>query len=200
MNALAFMKVCFAVFCMLVLFPTILHAKADAELRKKAKAVLHRHLHDYDPGEAHDSLIDINGDGYADIIIEFYYNSGSGLKNGADLIMYDTVKKDFDARHIIRLVNPTFYFSQHRVVSYYVASGGGEAKKHHWHGIKLRLLENIVVDADNQKPLPFTFTKKDHITGKITKWKAAEIALPREYNYYNYTPLVAAPHYLLHKH
>ncbi len=190
----------FVIFFAALLFPATSHAKADAEMRKKAKALLHAHLHDYDPAEAHDSLMDMNGDGYDDIIVEFYYGAGTGLKNGVDLIMYDPAKKTFDARQSIRLVNPTFYFKKREVVSYYIASGGGEAKKQKWNGIKLKLIENIVVDVDSKTGLEFSFTQKNHLTGKVTKWKATEMVLPKEYNYFQYTPLVTSPHNLLHTH
>ena len=73
-----------------------------------------------------DTLIDLNGDNFKDILIEFYALAGTGEKNGVDVYLYNNSKKKFvQCEQLNYLANPTFYRDKKIVVGYYLGNGGG---------------------------------------------------------------------------
>jgi len=137
-----------------------------------------------------DTLIDINGDKQLDLLIEFYAASGTGLKNGTLIYLYDKSAKIF-WNEPISLPNPTFNFNNYTIVSYYVGNGGGFATELKWRGYRLDTLESIDIDittTDNK--LKVESIIRNYKTGKEFRTVTNEVKLPKKYNYYNYNPIV----------
>lgn len=68
-------------------------------LKTKARvfiAALHK-SYEYPMG-GRDTLIDLNRDGYKDILIEYYGCCGTGLKNRVDIYPYDSTRKRFSKK------------------------------------------------------------------------------------------------------
>lgn len=148
---------------------------------------------DYAANHGPDSLLDLNGDGYKDLLIECYGGSGSGFKNGADIYLYDVSGKRFSNK-VISLANPTFYFDRKTIATYYLGIGGGYAYTFRWKGKILDTLEYIDIEVDNRKAAPvFTIRRTDLVTRQTTS-KVTDIAdLPSSYRYGAYAPLIKKP-------
>lgn len=184
------MKILF--FIILCLFwPIIAWNQTKLDIQGKASIVTH-YLSDIGkyPETGLDTLIDLNGDCYPDILIESYSLNATGEGNGVDIVMYDPVKKMFDTSAIITLPNPSFNFKNRTVTSYYIGNGGGYAIKYEWKGYSLRLLEEYDIKITETPTLSFNFNYVNKTTGKIKKWKKSFIALPEEYKYLNYKNLI----------
>jgi hypothetical protein len=160
--------------------------------RKKADKIISglKLKNDYPIG-AKDTLIDLNGDQNKDILIEFYYSAGTGLKNGVQVFLYDKSKKQFrECEQLNHLANPTFYFNKKIVTGYYIAVGGGNATKLKWSGLSLDTLEFIEVETILKPTLRFKINSKNYVTKKMTSKTAEVVNLPKEYNYFNYKPII----------
>ncbi len=144
------------------------------------------------PMGGRDTLLDLNGDRFQDVLIEFYGQSGTGEKNGIEAYLYDTLKKTFKhCEQLDYLANPTFYRSKKIVVGYYLGNGGGGATKLKWKGLLLDTIEHITIDVTS-KESNITFKLKSHnyITGKKTVKTLPIMSLPDEYNYADYKPII----------
>ena len=163
----------------------------QGSLQAKAKLFIEA-LHDSDdyPMGGHDTLIDLNRDGYKDILVEYYGMSGTGLKNMVDIYPYDIEKKRFSLSNKICLANPTFYFKTRTIASYYIAYGGGGAMLHHWKGSGIVQDEKIDVEVTNADHPLFKYTLINCRTGKTHKWTDSMINLPARYRYYEYVPII----------
>ncbi|MPM06580.1 hypothetical protein SDC9_52881 [bioreactor metagenome] len=138
-----------------------------------------------------DTLIDMNGDGQADLLIEYYGASGTGLKNGAEIIFFNTSTKRFMPENPIALSNPTFYFTTNTVVSYYIGNGGGYANKFKWNGYMLDTLEHIDIDIQSSSGnFLMTSVIHDYTTGNVSTVTSNKVRLPAEYKYFDYKPIV----------
>ncbi|MHA4811196.1 XAC2610-related protein [Flavitalea flava] len=87
---------------------------SDTIIKIKAQKLL-RHLHEINkyPMGGHDTLIDLNGDHFKDILIEFYSLAGTGEKNCINVFLYDKVERKFiENKQLNHLCNPTFYFKK----------------------------------------------------------------------------------------
>ncbi len=127
-----------------------------------------------------DSIRDINGDGYLDLLIQFYPSSGCCRRNSFWIWLFDKGKDDF--REKIRLINPTFYPKENLVRGVnYGHPGEVPLYKMRWKGLGLDTLEYI-------HPLPgrkdtFLLTRKYEIyPGRYDPPKGKLISpLPKEY-------------------
>ena len=169
------------------------HGKTNTSIKKKAKkfTTLLKKNNNY-PWCGKDTLVDLNGDHYKDILIEFYATAGTGLKNGVEVYLYDHVKQKFVAcEQLNHLGNPTFYFNKKIVVGYYVGGGGGSATKLRWNGLKLDTLQNFDIDVIwAAKSVSFKLVSYNYITRKKSTKVVESMALPKEYNYCDYTPII----------
>ena len=136
-----------------------------------------------------DTLIDLNGDGHRDLLLEFYGSSGTGLKNRVNIYLFNNKKLRF-LKEPIDLPNPTFNFRNNTIVSYYVANGGGYATELKWHGLRLDTIESIEVNIHVSKEFKATAIIHNHLTGKETKKTTDMVWLPDKYKYWNYTPII----------
>ncbi len=184
------MRSALPIFLLVLLLPEMLNAKTKNSLYRQAKKIATNIEMSLSPAGGCDTLMDINGDGSKDIVVEFYSGCGTGEKNGTIMVMYDTIKKRFDTRHQITIPNAHFDFKKHTVTKYYVAAGGGYARLYKWKGIRLVLLEDVEVEVEPEPTLKFKMTRKNHITGKTTHWESDEVDLPAVYHYYKYKHLV----------
>gem|GEM_PF-4574847 len=138
-----------------------------------------------------DTLIDMNGDGQLDLLIEYYGASGTGLKNGAVIILFNTSTRRFMYENTIDLPNPTFYFNTNTIVSYYIGNGGGDATKFRWNGYRLDTLEYIDVDIQSASDeFLMTSVIHDYKTGRTSTVTSDRVRLPAEYKYFDYKPIV----------
>lgn len=146
---------------------------------------------DYTIRTGKDTLIDLNGDRYSDVLIEFYKSAGTGLKNAAHIYLYNNRTKRF-LKEPIELPNPAFNFENNTVVSYYIGLGGGYATELKWHGLKLDTLEAIDVDNEWGKKefKSSTAIIHNYLTGADTKKVSDMVWLPEKYKYGKYQPLI----------
>ena len=144
------------------------------------------------PIGANDTLIDLNGDGFKDLLIEYYGASGTGLKNGIGVYLYDNSKKKLKPCEALNhLANPTFYFDKKIVVGYYLGNGGGTATKLKWNGLRLDTLEHIGIDViNNGSSLSFKLISVDYSTKRQSSRTLETMDLPKEYKYMDYQPVI----------
>ena len=186
-----FLYIISAVSCVLLIDDS--YGQANSLVEKKAKELIPKLKSSGEyPWTGHDTLIDLNGDHYKDILIEYYGLAGTGLKNRITVYLYDNrVGKFKRCNQLCDLANPTFYFDKKIVAGYYVALGGGFAAKLKWKGLHLDSLEKIEVEVLNKgKEIHFKMTSFDFITKKTTSKILEQMALPVEYKYWDYTPLI----------
>lgn len=142
--------------------------------------------------DAKDTLIDLNGDGFKDLLIEFYGASGTGLKNRICAYLYDNSKKKLKPCDMLNyLANPTFYFDKKIVVGYYLGNGGGTATKLKWNGLRLDTLEHIDIDVIGKDgTTSFKLISVNYQTRRKS-FKTLEIMnLPDEYKYMDYQSVI----------
>jgi hypothetical protein len=161
-------------------------------LRRKGAKLLAdlKESNDYAIRFGKDTLIDLNGDGNSDLLIEYYKAAGTGLKNAVDIYPYNNKSNRFLTKPI-ELPNPTFDFTNNTVVSYYVGCGGGYATELRWRGLKLDTIESIDVENDQRNDI-FTSTAivHNHLTGAEKKKVSDMVWLPGRYKYFNYQPII----------
>lgn len=144
------------------------------------------------PIDERDTLIDLNGDGIKDLLIEYYGASGTGLKNRINAYLYDNSKKKLKPCEPLNyLANPTFYFDRKIVVGYYVGNGGGTATKLKWNGLRLDTLEHIDIDIINKdSSISFKLVSTNYLTKRQSYKSLAVMNLPKEYKYMDYQPVI----------
>lgn len=177
----------------LLLLPLFTQAQTNSSLRARSKAILQRLLDNGDlPSDAQDTLIDLNHDGYKDVLIEYYGRSGTGIKNRVMAFLYDPRSKRFqECPELSDLANPTFYFKEKIITGYYIGNGGGYAAKLKWQGRSLLRVE--VIDVDISQPNG-VFTCTLQITNYMGCRKSTRvcdrICLPEEYRYGQYLAVI----------
>jgi hypothetical protein len=162
-------------------------------MRKQAETIISKlkNNYEYSPG-ARDTLIDLNGDNCKDLLIEYYGESGTGLKNRIKVYLYDKSKKDFLlCKQLDYLANPSFYFDTKIVAGYYLANGGGNATKMKWDGLRLDTIEHINIDVITKaNDVSFKLTAYNYLTKKKTIQTLPLMKLPDEYRYMDYEPII----------
>lgn len=141
-----------------------------------------------------DTLLDLNDDGFIDILIEYYGTTGTGFKNAIEAYLYEKETGRFIYQEqLSALVNPTFYFRENIVCGYYVGYGGGWANMYKWaaNGKKLDTLEMFTLDINNVDGFKVNLEKTNFQNSRKThRWEADIIDLPRKYRYGKYSPLI----------
>lgn len=137
----------------------------------------------------YDTLIDLNNDGIDELFFEYYGLSGSGEKNRIELYQYDTIENVFKINESMsELVNPSFYFENNTICSYYIANGGGSASKYRWDMGKTALIENYNIEIFSQDSMKVIFN--NYVSGVCDTIIWNKISLPKEYRYGEYSQLI----------
>ena len=176
-----------------LLLPTMKSFGQTSSIEKQAQKIISQLKGNGEyPVDAMDTLIDLNGDGFKDLLIEYYGAAGTGLKNRITVYLYDEAKKKLKSCETLNdLANPTFYFKNKIVVGYYIANGGGSATKLKWHGLRLDTLEHIEVDVSNKGDQTiFSLTAYNFVSKKKTTKIVDAMELPKEYKYFHYQPII----------
>jgi len=189
-----FMKTPLIILLFVLLTPSVAYSQNNPALKKKADQLIKglKNKGDY-PNGGNDTLIDLNGDRYKDILIEYYGASGTGLKNRIQVFLFDPFRNKFkESEQLSNLANPTFYFNKKIITGYYVANGGGYATKMKWDHSKFDTLEYIDIEVNNSvKDHPvFTLSSYNYVTKKRQVKTLSVMDLPKEYNYWDYVPLI----------
>jgi hypothetical protein len=170
------------------------NCQANLSLEKKAgKIIAELKNNDKYPPGAKDTLIDLNGDHYKDILIEYNGSAGSGMKNKVAVYLYNkAAKKYFICQQLCDLANPTFYFDKKVVTGYYITPGGGDAIKLKWENLHLDSLEkiNVLVKWGEDSIPRFNMTVYNFVSGQTTTNWQNLFSLPKEYKYLDYSPLI----------
>jgi hypothetical protein len=181
------------IFTPIFLLPSPFTYGQTPAMKKQARNIIAGLKSTYDyPADARDTLIDLNGDSFKDLLIEYYGSAGTGLKNRVSVYLYHaSIKKFRPCEQLNYLANPTFYFSKKIVAGYYVANGGGSATKLKWNGLRLDTLEHINVDITyHDSTVTFKLFTNNFITKKKTYKTLHVMNLPKEYRYFDYIPII----------
>lgn len=181
------------VFIALLLNCFVSYAQSSSSVRIKADKLIRKLKADHNyPSGGKDTLIDLNGDKFKDILIEYYGASGTGWKNRTSVYLYNNSKAKFIAcEQLNDLANPTFYFNRKMVTGYYIGNGGGHAAKLKWNGLKLDILESIEIDIKRQgNSMVCKTIAYDHKTRKTTSAVFDKVVLPADYRYGYYQSLI----------
>ena len=189
------MKFCLRIIVTSVFLLTlcISFGQTNSSLKEKAKLFIEKLKKDGEyPFVAKDTLIDLNGDNFKDIIIEYYGSAGTGVKNRVTVYLYNNSTKKFTpCEQLDYLANPTFHFKEKIVAGYYVANGGGHATKLKWNKLKLDTLEHIDIDVFVQdSQLRFKLDSYNYVTKKRSTKTLEMMSLPKEYRYMDYVPII----------
>ncbi|UKN01308.1 hypothetical protein K6119_16390 [Paracrocinitomix mangrovi] len=80
-----------------------------------------------------DSVFDINYDGIADYVINFYYMCGNGLKNGWEVYISKPELNGFYRDTVLsEIVNPSYYPNQKKITGFYIPYGRGYCEEYHF--------------------------------------------------------------------
>jgi len=103
-------------------------------LKGKRENILRNFLKDHPiNGPDHDSLIDLNFDGYSDYLIFYYGLAGTGLKYMMQVYLYNKrIKSYIIDRQLSDIRNPTFYLKERKITGFYIGNGGGDGEKLEW--------------------------------------------------------------------
>jgi hypothetical protein len=95
-------------------------------------------------------LIDLNYDGYQDLVIWFQGGSGTGLKNWTAVFIYDPrfngYRKDST---LSSLPNASFYLSKHLITGFYIGLGAGNGSQVEWIKGNWITTKTFTVDSRN---------------------------------------------------
>ncbi len=190
-----FMKTSLIIFFLFVIGSSAAYSQSNFALKKKAEKLIRdlKESGNYPSIAGKDTLIDLNGDRYKDILIEYYGASGTGLKNRIQVFLYNPSQNKFkECEQLSGLANPTFYLSKKIITGYYVANGGGYATKLKWNHLKLDTIEyfDIEVNNSNKGPVTFTLSYYNHVTKKKQVKTLPVMELPEEYHYMDYVPII----------
>lgn len=128
------------------------------------------------------ALLDFNKDGHLDLFFEYYGLSGSGEKNCIDIYFFEPSLNKF-ADSCMTLVNPSYFYNDDIISSYYYGLGGGQAHKYQIKNGRLDLIESIEIDIQPSDSFQvfFRYSKKPFTDTLI--FTDNQVRLPEEYQY-----------------
>lgn len=127
-------------------------------------------------------LLDMNADGYNDLILEYYRPSGVGEKNRVDIYFYDHHRNKF-LTEAFSLDNPSYYQDE-RITSYYYGSGGGYACTYILSAKGVTTTEKIEIDITSLKngiQVDFKISNPPFLDTLLTTDNC--VCLPKEYSF-----------------
>lgn len=106
-------------------------------LAGKREFILNQFLISNEPhGPDFDTLFDLNYDQFEDYVIGFTYPSGTGIKNGIEVYLYNKTGNSYLHDSLLSdLANPSFYLDDKMITGFYLGHGGG-------HGVQLERIKN----------------------------------------------------------
>ena len=117
----------------------------------------------------YDTLIDLNYDDIKDLVIGYYGQSGTGIKNKIRVYLYDIKNHNYVLnQQLSELSNPTFYIEQKKITEFYIGNGGGSGSKLEWINGKWIVTKMFEVDENEIK----TVWKITHSLKKETEYFA----------------------------
>lgn len=119
-----------------------------SSLLGKRQWIMNQFLIDYEPSAPdYDTLFDINYDGIADYIIGFYYQAGSGLKNGINVFINNPQANCYYRDSLLSdIANPSIYIEDNLITGFYLPNGAGECVELHWLNNNWTVVKRIEVD------------------------------------------------------
>lgn len=137
----------------------------------------------------YDTLIEVNGDGVKELIIEHYGLAGSGLKYRMDIYHFNDSTCKFRLNNELNnLANITF--DNNFIYGFYIGNGGGEARKYKWNGNQVKLIEKYIINIMNEDADSIWVEYTDYSTGIKDSIFWDKIDLPIEYHYEDYKPIL----------
>lgn len=80
-----------------------------------------------------DTLFDVNYDGFKDLIIPTYGQSGTGFKYGAEVYLYTKSIRSYVLDSLLSgNPNPSFFIKEKKITSFYIGLGGGYGTEFIW--------------------------------------------------------------------
>lgn len=99
-----------------------------------------------------DLLLDLNYDGVKDYIINYYGQSGTGIKNKVRIYIYDLKKNEYVLdKRLSDLSNPTFYIDKKTITEFYIGNGGGSGGQLEWINKKWTTTKTFEVEENEIK-------------------------------------------------
>lgn len=84
-------------------------------------------------GPDFDTLFDLNYDQFEDYVIGFTYQSGTGIKNGIEVYLYNKTANSYLHDSLLSdLANPSFYLDDKIITGFYLGHGGGDGVQLEW--------------------------------------------------------------------
>lgn len=121
-----------------------------------------------------DSILDVNGDGYLDLIVESYAGAGFGTKNLHSLYLFNPKTKLY-ANTFERFLNVAFFPKMKIFTSTYFGEDLISGEKYKWEGLRFTKIETASMEK-------YTFCKvKNIVEGKILLIKNCSECFPQEY-------------------
>ncbi|WMX12366.1 XAC2610-related protein [Aureispira sp. CCB-E] len=133
-----------------------------------------------------DTLIDINGDKFKDLILESYAESGFGIKYLHTIFLFDPLS-DCYAKVIDQTPNFGFNPKSKTFTTTYFGEEIIQGEKYRWQGTKFSLIETAThhFSLDKKNAIEWCYIKK-YSENKSIKKEACPDCFPKEYlNYIN---------------
>ena len=118
----------------------------------------------------YDTLIDLTYDGHTDYVIGYYGQSGTGIKNGVNVYLFNPKLNAYIFnRTLSDLANPTFYIKEKKITGFYIGNGGGGGKKLEWIKNNWVTTKRFHVDRNEEDPeqtkwmIEYPLTKKNEV-------------------------------------
>ena len=128
------------------------------------------------------ALLDFNKDGFDDLFFEYYGLSGTGEKNVIDIYFFEPGQNKYTETSLT-LVNPSYFFTQNIITSYYFGLGGGSATKYQIANGKLEIIETIDINIDYSEEFQTTFRYTQSPFSDTLEYQDNMVRLPPEYRY-----------------
>lgn len=102
----------------------------------------------YEPSPVDDTLFDLTFDGVADYVIRYYGRSGTGIKNGVEVYLFNRKCLCYIRNEQLSdLRNPTFYLDQKKITGFYLGNGGGGGARLEWINNEWTVTKEFDVDG-----------------------------------------------------
>ena len=98
-----------------------------------------------------DTLLDFNYDGNKDLALYYFTHAGSGLKNIANIYLFNKALNKFSDTVFTSLNNPSFYLEHKQYTVFYIAHGGGSGGLFGWYSGSWKKLTSYSFSKGDRK-------------------------------------------------